>query len=103
MDPNLCKLTLVYPPRSEDAVIAFLLDQQPPLPGFTSWHGSGHGLGFDNATTAERVEGRVSRRILSAILEPKRAEGLIESIRLKLPLPHLIYWIEPVLSAGRLT
>lgn len=102
MGSNLCKLTLVYPPKSEDALINFLLDREPAIPGFTTWHGAGHGLGFDSASVGERVEGRVARRLLVVLMNEELAERLIEDIRSALPLPHLIYWTEPVNSAGRL-
>ena len=102
MGSNLCKLTLVYPPKSEDALVNFLLDREPAIPGFTTWHGAGHGLGFDSASIAERVEGQVARRLLIVLLDPSQADTLIEDIRSALPIPHLMYWIEPVSSAGRL-
>ena len=102
MDADLCKLTLVYPPVSEDAVTAFLESAEPPLPGFTTWTGAGHGFGFDGASHAERVRGQVSRRILTMILPVSAVPDLLDRIRRALPIPHLVYWTEPVLAAGRL-
>jgi len=103
MDFNLCRLTLVYPPASEPPLIALLLGIDPPIPGFTTWRGSGHGLGFDNATHSERVSGQVARAVLTSVMSQSRAEAVLERIRQDAPIPHMSYWIEPVVGAGRLT
>lgn len=103
MDANLCRLTLVYPSASEPPLVALLLGIDPPIPGFTTWRGSGHGLGFDNATHGERVSGQVARAILTSVMSRSRAEAVLERIRQDTPIPHMSYWIEPVVAAGRLT
>jgi len=102
MVTDLCRLTLVYPPASEAALVSLLLNADPPLPGFTTWRGSGHGLGFDSATHAERVSGQIDRGLLTSILSRAAADQILERIRDETPIPHLAFWIEPVLAAGRL-
>ncbi len=102
MDQPLCKLTLVYPPAAEDAVIELLLASEPPLPGFTSWTADGHGMGFDNATPGEKVRGRVRRCVLTLIATRGRTRALLDEIATKLAIPRLLYWLEPVLEVGRL-
>ena len=64
MEEELCKLTLVYPPAAEDAIVELLLKAEPPLKGFTTWAADGHGLDFGEATTAERVRGRIRRCVM---------------------------------------
>ncbi len=103
MVTDLCRLTLVYPPASEPPLVAVLLAIDPPLPGFTTWRGVGHGMGFEHASQAERVTGQVRRSSLTSILPRGHAEQVLERIRLEAPVPHLTYCIEPVLAAGRLT
>jgi len=103
MVTDLCRLTLVYPPAAEGALLGVLLAVDPPLPGFTTWRGAGHGFVFEGASHAERVSGQVARGILTSIMGRRLAEQLLETIREQTPIPHLAYWIEPVLAAGRLT
>jgi hypothetical protein len=103
MVTDLCRLTLVYPPASETALVSMLVSMEPPLPGFTTWRGAGHGLGFDHATHAERVSGQVNRGLLTSIMPRGVADRVLEQIRQETPIPHLAFWIEPVLAAGRLT
>lgn len=103
MVTDLCRLTLVYPPASEPPLVAVLLAIDPPLPGFTTWRGAGHGMSFEHASHGERVTGQVGRSLLTSILPRVRAEQVLERIREEAPAPHLTYWIEPVLAAGRLT
>lgn len=103
MGADLCRLTLVYPPVSETALVELILSVDPPLPGFTTWRGAGHGHGFEEATHGERVSGRVSRGVLTSIMPRATAEMMLERIRSEAPVPHLAFWIEPVLAAGRLT
>lgn len=102
MDTDLCKLSIVYPKNSEDALTAYLNGFEPSLPGYTTWSAQGHGLGFDTATHSERVRGQVARGVLVIILSKTQKETLLADIQQNLPIPHLVFWTEPVLSAGRL-
>lgn len=102
MDQSPCKLTLVYPPASEDCIVELLLNAEPPLSGFTTWTADGHGHDFADATIRERVRGRVRRGILTVVLPRARIAGLLGTIRLNAAIDGLTYWVEPVDAFGRL-
>ena len=102
MEEELCKLTLVYPPAAEETITELLLAADPPLKGFTTWAADGHGLDFSEATTAERVRGKIRRCVMVAVLPRGRLAALLETIRTEAGAPHLAYWVEPVESFGRL-
>lgn len=102
MENDLCRLTIVYPPDAEQALVELLELSEPPLQGFTTWRASGHGMSFDTASHAERVAGRVSRGVLTMVTGRSRAGLLLDEIRERAPIPTLMFWIEPVLAAGRL-
>lgn len=74
----------------------------PPIRGFTTFAAEGHGFDFSKATIKERVRGRVERGVLIAVMPKNNAAVLLDLIRRKLPIPHMAYWIEPVLECGRL-
>jgi hypothetical protein len=96
MSEDLRKLTLVYPVAAEDQVLDFLLDCEPPLPGFTSLCAEGHGASFEQASTREKVRGRIERRMLIIVLGRARLETLLAELRALGPIPNLAYWVEPV-------
>ena len=102
MEEKLCKLTLVYPPAAEETIIELVLAAEPPFKGFTTWQADGHGLDFSEASTAERVRGRIRRSVMVIVMPRTRLEPLLETIRTEAAAPHLAYWIEPVESFGRL-
>jgi hypothetical protein len=102
MEEKLCKLTLVYPPAAEDAIVELLLAAEPPLKGFSTWPADGRGLDFGDASTSERVRGRIRRCVMVLVLERSRLAALLETVRTQAGAPHLAYWVEPVESFGRL-
>ncbi len=102
MEEELCKLTLVYPPAAEDTIVELLLTAEPPLKGFTTWSADGHGLDFGEASTAERVRGRIRRSVMALVIPRERLPSMLETIRTEAAAPHLAYWVEPVESFGRL-
>jgi len=103
MDQSPCKLTLVYPPVSEDCIVELMLNAEPPLSGFTTLTADGHGHDFGDATIHERVRGRIQRGILTVVLPRSRLAALLENIRLNAAIDGLTYWVEPVDAFGRLT
>lgn len=75
---------------------------KPAIGGFTTFAAEGHGFDFAKASVRERVRGRVERGVLVAVMPRERSAQLLELIRQKLPVPHMAYWLEPVLEVGRL-
>ena len=103
MDQSACKLTLVYPPDSEDCIVELMLAAEPPLTGFTTWKAEGHGHDFNRASVRERVRGRVMRGVLALILPRARLTSLLDDIRTRAGIEGLAYWVEPVEAFGRLS
>ena len=103
MGAALCKLTLVYPPASEESLLAVLDAIDPPLPGYTTWKGAGHGADFRGSNASERVRGRADRCCLVAVFEEARAADVMQTIKEEAPIPHMMFWIEPVSAAGRMS
>ncbi len=102
MDQSLCKLTLVYPISAEDQIVETVLAVETPLPGFTTFTADGHGLDFATATANERVRGRVGRGVLMMVLPRVRLADVLDKVATAAPVPHLMHWVEPVESCGRL-
>jgi hypothetical protein len=102
MDQSLCKLTLVYPTTTANDLIELIMSSKPAVGGFTTFKAEGHGFDFSRASISERVRGRVERGVLVAVMLRGHASLLLETIRKTLPVPHMAYWIEPVLEVGRL-
>lgn len=102
MDRSVCKLTFVCPPAAGDNIAELMLGLDPPVAGFTTFAAEGHGMSFDTASVGERVRGRVKRTVIMAVLPRVRAERLVEIVRREIAVPHMAYWIEPVLACGRM-
>ncbi|WP_072392666.1 DUF3240 family protein [Hyphomicrobium sp. CS1GBMeth3] len=102
MDQSLCKLTLVYPTSAAADLIELIMSSNPAIGGFTTFNAEGHGFDFSHASISERVRGRVERGVLVAVMPRGHASLLLETIRKALPVPHMAYWLEPVLEVGRL-
>jgi hypothetical protein len=102
MDQSACKLTLIYPPASETHIIELMMDSEPPLSSFTTWHAEGVGNAFNKASMRERVRGRIARGMLVIVLQRSRVAPLLEEIRVKAAIPDLVYWVEPLEAFGRL-
>lgn len=98
---ELVRLTLAFPPALEPRIVELLLEQEPPLPGFTVLHGEGHGADFSRASIREQVRGRVSRRLLMLVLPTARVQALLDALRDAVPNPQVAWWLEPVLAFGR--
>ncbi|WP_240096549.1 DUF3240 family protein [Thermomonas flagellata] len=97
----LVRLTLVFPPRLEDAVTD-ALTAHPGLPGYTLVRAEGHAHDFARASTAERVRGRVQRRVLWMLIAPEQVETALDALRAQVAATDVRWWTEPVLAAGRL-
>jgi hypothetical protein len=100
--PLLTQLTLAFPPELEARLVEFVLEQEPPLPGFTSIQAHGHGADFSTATTHERVRGRVRRSLIVMVAAAAELERLVAALREAFPNPHVVWWMVPVGGFGRL-
>jgi hypothetical protein len=101
VESTFCKLTLVVPSDAQDRIIELMLASDPPVNGFTMWQADGHGESFKTANLGERVRGRVERSVFIAVIGLSRAKSLVDEIGRKAPIPHMAYWIEPVIEFGR--
>lgn len=101
METTFYKLTLVVPSDAADRIVELMLGSDPPVTGFTMWRADGHGESFRTASIGERVRGRVERSVFIAVMERSRAKSLVEEIGHEAPIPHMAYWIEPVIEFGR--
>ena len=99
---ELKRLTIAFPPAAETSLIEALLEQDPPLPGFTTIVAEGHGADFAGASIHEQVRGRIRQKLLLMVLPADRVDSLIATLRQALPNPHVIWWVEPVIDFGRL-
>lgn len=102
MNPLLKRLTLVAPRELEAALLAALLELEPALPGFTTVAVEGHGEGFVDASTHERVRGRIDRLLLWLVLPADGVQRVLARLELRLPHSQLVWWVEPVDAMGRL-
>lgn len=75
---------------------------KPAIGGFTTLDVEGHGFDFSRASLGERVRGRVERQMLVSVLPREHAAAIRGVLRERLPVPHLTYWLEPVLEFGQL-
>lgn len=100
METRLCKLTIVYPAAAEEAVLDALQAEHLGLRGFTTWRAEGHGLGFDAASAQEKLRGRVARGVLMVIMPREKIDGTLGHVRERVPIPHLVYWLEPIEDMG---
>ncbi len=103
MEQPIGKLTLIYPPQAEDSLIELMLEQEPAIAGFTTLRAEGHGFGFEQAASSEKVRGRIDRRMMILVMPVTRFDDILDRISQALPIPNLIYWTENVQSAGRLS
>ena len=99
---DLQRLSVVFPPAIEERLLELLLEQEPPLPGFTVVAGEGHGADFATASVREQVRGRVAQRMVLMVLPAESIEPLITRLRASLPNRHVTWWVEPVVAFGRL-
>ncbi|MCC7247818.1 MAG: DUF3240 family protein [Lysobacter sp.] len=98
---DFVRLSLIFPPALENAVTDALI-ADPGLPGFTLFHAEGHTSHFANATVAERVRGRVERRILWVVVERERVEEVLDALRRRVASHDVRWWTEAILAHGRL-
>lgn len=102
MSLSLKQLTVLAPRDLEDALLATVLDMQPPVPGFTTTQVSGHGERFDGTRVQEQVRGRIDRAMMWLVLPSEDVERVLATLRERLPNPDIVWWVVPVDAMGRL-
>ncbi len=95
------RVTLVFPPHLE-TVITESLTADPRMPGYTLLHGEGHTSDFGKASPAERVRGRVGRRVLWMLVPAGMKDEVIDLLRTHVDAHDVRWWTEAVLETGRL-
>lgn len=98
---NQVRLTLIFPPALESAVVETLASN-PRTPGFTIVHAEGHGQDFANASAIEIVRGRIAQRVLWIATNDEACAELLRDLKEKVPSPQIVWWIDPLISFGRL-
>lgn len=99
-EPELRRLTLVYPPTLEDELVELLLAYEPELPGFTTLAAAGHGADFTRASPYERVRGRVARGMLLIVLPVASVDALLAHLAAHIRNPRVTWWTDPVIDFG---
>lgn len=95
------RLNLIFPPQLETRITE-VLSADPRMPGFTLLHVEGHTSNFASASDAERVRGRVARRLLWLVIPAGMKEEVLQLMRTHVDSRDLRWWTEPVLDMGRL-
>lgn len=95
------RLVLVFSPALEAALTEALV-AEGGAPGFTILQAEGHSSDFAHASPAERVRGRVQRRVLWMLLPQTQVEGVLHVLRGQVAGQEVRWWIEPVLEMGTL-
>ncbi|HRO62679.1 DUF3240 family protein [Thermomonas sp.] len=95
------RLVLLFPPRLEDALTEAIV-AGAGVPGFTLLHAEGHGSDFSRASAAEKVRGRVQRRVLWMLLPQEQVESVLNLLRQQVDGHEVRWWVEPVLAVGKL-
>jgi hypothetical protein len=92
-------LRMNIPPSLEEEFMDALLSNQE-VKGYQSWHTSGHGqVGAMSIT--EQVAGRRNRVLFEVVLDESSLESVLRTLKAKLPISDIIYWVSPVTSSGR--
>ena len=95
------RLNLIFPPQLETPITE-ALSADPRMPGFTLLHAEGHTSDFAGASDAERVRGRVARRLLWLVIPAGMKDEVLQLMRTHVDSRDLRWWTEAVLDMGRL-
>lgn len=97
-----CLVCIVIAPALEDVFVDWLLNHAPDR-GFTCVPAFGHGEDPERMSTTEKIVGR-ARRVQIQILCANReeADGLLEQLAAAFPTVVMHYWIQAIISHGRL-
>ena len=92
-------LRMNIPPSLEEEFMDALLSNSE-IEGYQSWHTSGHGqVGAMSIT--EQVAGRRNRVLFEVVLDEGSLESVLRTLKARLPIADIIYWVLPVTAEGR--
>ncbi|HMM67364.1 MAG TPA: DUF3240 family protein [Dokdonella sp.] len=95
------RMNLVFPPQME-TLVTETISADPSMPGYTLIRAEGHTSSFERASDAERVRGRVERRLLWLVIPAERKDDVLQLLRAHMGSNELRWWTEAVLDMGRL-
>lgn len=95
------RLNMVFPPRLETPLTE-ALSSDPSIPGYTLFHAEAHTGDFGGASDAERVRGRVDRRVLWVVIPADRKDDVLRLMREHVDAGVLRWWTEAVVGTGLL-
>lgn len=95
------RMNLLFPPQME-TLITETLSADPRMPGYTLLHAQGHTSDFAQASDAERVRGRVEKRLLWLVIRAEEKDAVLELLRTHVASNQLRWWTEPVLDMGKM-
>ena len=92
-------LRINIPPSLEEEFTDALLSISE-VEGYQSYHTSGHGqVGAMSIT--EQVAGRRNRVQFEVVLDEASFESVLQTLKSRLPISDIIYWVLPITAAGR--
>lgn len=95
------RMNLLFPPQLE-TLVTETLSADPRMPGYTLIHAEGHTSSFARASDAERVRGRVEKRLLWLVIRAEEKDVVLELLRAHLGSGKLRWWTEAILDTGAL-
>ena len=95
------RLNFIFPPRLETPITE-ALSADPHMPGFTLLEVEGHTSDFSKASDAERVRGRVKRRLLWLLIPAAKRDEVLQLLRSHVDSRDVRWWTEAVLDIGQL-
>ncbi|MEZ5462000.1 DUF3240 family protein [Dokdonella sp.] len=98
---NWIRMNLLFPPQLE-TLITETLSADPRMPGYTLLRAEGHANSFARASDAERVRGRVEKRLLWLVIPAEAKDDVLHLLREHTGSHELRWWTEAVLDRGSL-
>lgn len=95
------RMNMVFPPQLE-TLVTETLSADPGMPGYTLMRAEGHTSSFARASDAERVRGRVEKRLLWLVIPAEKKDEVLQLLRAQIGSSELRWWTEAILDMGRL-
>ena len=95
------RMNLLFPPQIE-TLVTETLSADSRMPGYTRVRAEGHTRDFEQASEAERVRGRVEKRLLWLVIRADERDLVLELLRTHVGSNKLRWWTEAILDTGTL-